>query len=317
MRKWQATFLLTTSLGALSHSLQAKPKPIQAAEAAQQYSHTPIFRKRALQVAYQPNFDHVRALMVHGINDLRAQNGLQPLRYNQNITDAWSQTIVDRNMRNGKVAHEIGDQRQAMHQIGYYFFGENLAMTPIDVPIKSGDRILPAVTSDQQLAIALITQYYDDIGVADFGHRKNLLNPYFDQIGLALNYRTDADGTVRVYNSLNFAGVATNENNQAINDYLAYSTTIGLDQQRFPSTYTPLDEQTISRQANLIGVVPRNQNIHLYNRYGQQATHSGRQLPGGSTWRITETCYDETGQLWYQVGADQWVNSNSIQVQCW
>ncbi|MFD1671024.1 CAP domain-containing protein [Agrilactobacillus yilanensis] len=268
-------------------------------------------------IRFSPNLDHVRALMFYAINQLRQQNGLHPLQYNQSITNAWSQTIVDRNATQSTLSHDMTDESHALNSIGYYFFGENLAMTPINTYIRSGGALLNPITNDEQLAIALVTQYYDDVGVTDYGHRKNLLNPWFTQVGMAFTKTTDANGVTRVYNSLDFAGVATAATNSAINNYVSYSSESGVNESTWPTHYTPLSETYINWQSGIYGVINDKAGLDLWTGYGQNRSYSGRVLPYGSAWKIDGTKVDSNGTLWYLVGPNQWLDSNYVNVYGW
>lgn len=271
-----------------------------------------------VQAQYVPNFKHVKALIFYAINQLRRENGLQPLKYNQRITDAWAQSIANSNAFASTVKHNMTAQRAAMHKIGYYFFGENLAMTPVNIAIRSGQNILSPIKSDQQLAIQLVTQYYDDVGVSDFGHRKNLLNPWFSQVGIAFAQKTDSAGVTRIYNSLDFGGVSTASTNSAINNYVAYSSANGLSA-NWPSQYHPLNEATIDARSGEYGIISYlpGQSVNLWNGYGDQKVFSKRRLVNGSSWKILDAKTDSHGHLWYLVGANQWLDSSYVQVYSW
>ncbi|MCD2256511.1 CAP domain-containing protein [Lactobacillus sp. CC-MHH1034] len=273
----------------------------------------------AQTVRYTPNFDHVRSLIFYGINHLRQENGLAPVQYNQTITDAWAQKITNQNAVSSNLAHNMTSERQAMHSIGYYFFGENIAMTPINVSIRSGANILTPITSDEQLAIGLITQYYDDVGVTDFGHRKNLLNPWYTQVGIAFAQRTDTDGVTRVYNSLDFAGTSTIQTNNMINSYVAYTSAIGVNDAQWPSHYTPLNDTNIDAQSGMYGVVHYNNGdaITLWDGYTDQKIPSGRYLANGTAWKINSAETDDHGHLWYEVGPNQWIDSTYVNTYSW
>lgn len=300
--------LTSTAVKPITSQLKGQTPAVAEADAVPQ---TPT--DSAVTVQYSPNLNHVQALMFYAINNLRQQNRLQPLQYNQNITNAWSQNIVDRNANQNSLSHDMAGESQAFHSIGYTFFGENLAMTPVNTPIRSGNNILDPITSDEQLAIALVTQYYDDVGVADFGHRKNLLNPYFTQMGMAFAQRTGADGVTRVYNSLDFAGVSSPATNHLINTYVAYSSQAGTSN-AYPSTYTPLSPKYINWQSGIYGVVTRDSGLELWDGYGDNRHYSGRTLADGSAWKIDATKVDNHGNLWYLVGPNQWIDSHYVTV---
>lgn len=298
--------LTSTVVKPVTAQLEGQPTVAQAAVASQ----TPA--QSAITVQYSPNLNHVQALLFYAINNLRKQNNLQPLHYNQSITNAWSQKIVDQNANQSTLNHDMAGESQAFHSIGYTFFGENLAMTPINTSIRSGANVLDPITSDEQLAIALVTQYYDDVGVADYGHRKNLLNPYFDQVGMALSEKTDASGVTRIYNSLDFAGVSTPATNNAINNYVSYTSQNGVNNSAYPSTYAPLSPTYINWQSGIYGVVNHSSGLQLWTGYGDNRTYSGRTLPNGSAWKIDATKVDSHGTLWYLVGPNQWLDSHYV-----
>ncbi|ERL65301.1 CAP domain-containing protein [Schleiferilactobacillus shenzhenensis] len=281
---------------------------------------TPPFAAQPVVAAtvkqYTPNAANVNRLILTEINRLRAQNHLSALRLNNTITTGWSNSIVAKNARLPELQHDP-NQPAALNRMGFLLTGENLAATPLDVTIIEGGRHKPAVTNDVDLALETVAQYYDDYGVPDYGHRKNLLNPYFTDVGIAFALAKQADGTYMAYNALDFGGNVSQSRYNTAAAYFNYSQQNGLSS-RYPSVYQPSSPSTLAAAAIKTSTPKRIATVHyrggvgLFTGYGPTARFTRRMLPNGSRWLVDRVAKDNVGRTWYEVGRNQWIDAKYV-----
>lgn len=251
---------------------------------------------------YKPNVTAVQNMMLLEINRLRAQNHLGALRLDNGITNAWSNQIVQSNAQLPSLHHDP-NQPNVLNRLGFLLTGENLASTPGGVPRLFGSLRKPAITDDATLAVQIVEQYYDDYGVADYGHRKNLLNPYFTNVGIAFALKKDTDGNYIVYNALDFGGNTPSWQYSVVRAYFNYSQQNGLSGY-YPTRYTPSNPASLR-----IATVTGKWGVQLDNGYGPSARYTGRTLPKGSQWQVGNIARDTQGKTWYLVGGNQWIDA--------
>ena len=150
----------------------------------------------------------VNQLIIEEVNNLRAQNGLDALMKD----DALMNYAADKagvQAANGALDHDSVNWWEAMQGLGFISASENLAMSY-------------ARSSEEEMAIAFVKQYYIDEGVPTLGHRKNMLNPYMTRIGTGIVVASNGS----LYNAMNF-GIRSGElsDYQGLNEYLAYCGT--------------------------------------------------------------------------------------------
>lgn len=115
--------------------------------------------------------------MLTELNRLRAQNGLQPLTNNAELS-AFSQRRAEDLRQKGYLSH-AGWWFES-HPVGYAAENIETAFDLHDI---------------NKTAINAIGEFYDDPGNPNLGHRKSMLNPYFTQVGMGIV----ADGYGRFY----------------------------------------------------------------------------------------------------------------------
>lgn len=112
------------------------------------------------------------------INELKRHAGLNPLRLNDKLclaADNYARFMAQHNVFGH---NENGTPFTRIKETGYSFHvaGENIAAGSLDA--------LDASASPKQAAIAFVKQLIIDSGIKDVGHRKNILNPYFKELGV-------------------------------------------------------------------------------------------------------------------------------------
>lgn len=278
----------------------------------------PHLVEAAEPTAYTPNITVVKNLILTEINRLRAQNHLPALKLNNTITLAWSNGIVAKNAQLPHLQHDPL-QPTVLNKLGFALTGENLASTPVGVTRLFGNLRKPAITDDQTLAVETVAQYYDDYGVADYGHRKNLLNPYFTDVGIAFALKKDTDGNYIVYNALDFGGNVSASQYNAAAAYFNYAHQNGLSAQ-YPTVYQPSNPATLApaliktAAPKRVATVDYRGGVGLFNGYGPSARFTKRMLPNGTRWLVSAVAKDNVGRTWYQVGGNQWIDAKYVTV---
>ncbi|MFC6323285.1 CAP domain-containing protein [Companilactobacillus baiquanensis] len=152
----------------------------------------------------------VKAAMLTEINRLRAQNGLNPLTsvdvlntYAQSRTDSFTNTGVDDHA--GWNSANMYPYNQSAE--------ENIAQTPFSI-LGTTD----PTTIAQKITTEFYVEKYDP--EPNYGHRKNMLNPYVNYIGIGV---TVANGMVYFSQEIGNDKAANDKNNS--NDMYNYYLT--------------------------------------------------------------------------------------------
>lgn len=119
----------------------------------------------------QPNpSTNLHDAILNELNSLRTQNGLQPVKINKELNDFTQQR-----------ANTLANQGYLSHK-GYWddVNGTDRFYTTEDIQ----DMIKQSTNA--QTAIKSIAGFYDDRGNPNFGHRKSLLDPFMEQVGIGV-----------------------------------------------------------------------------------------------------------------------------------
>ena len=132
--------------------------------------------------AAELDIDKINQLIIEEVNNLRAQNGLNPVVRDEVLMN-YAKGKASVQAVQGYLDHESGDP---IPQEGYSLTAENLAQNYL-------------WATEEETAIEFVKQYYIDEGVPTLGHRKNMLNPYITRIGVGIAKASDG----KLYNAMN------------------------------------------------------------------------------------------------------------------
>lgn len=129
----------------------------------------------ATEQTYKPNTTAIAAAVHQYVNQLRAKNNLQPLA----IQAKLSQNAVNRaKLQTNGLSHD--NYESAFDGTGLpYLHSENVAQVPVE-----------AATSDQAMGKLVVQLWYEDEGIANKGHQKNMLCPLVNTEGIGV-YESD------------------------------------------------------------------------------------------------------------------------------
>jgi uncharacterized protein YkwD len=149
---------------------------------------------------YQPNMEAVKTKTIAYLNQLRQLNNLPPLT-KDNTAEKVAQKRAEY-QKNNSLSHS--GLEEALKEIKNSNYGtENLATQWIQ-----------NFNSDDELARALIVQWFVDEGIPNKGHRKQMLNPYYDITGIGI--KREPNGMI--YVSMVYASTTTLPVTQEIAD---------------------------------------------------------------------------------------------------
>ncbi|MBA1393361.1 CAP domain-containing protein [Lactobacillus sp. XV13L] len=154
------------------------------------------------------NHDHTALIeaMLQELNRLRVQNDLAPLKMNAEL-----------NMFSQQRAAHLQQQGYLSHQ-GWWFESHpyGYAAENIETAFDLHDI--------NKTAVNAIEEFYDDPGNPNLGHRKSMLNPYFNEVGMGIV----ADGYGRFYIVQTFLrSTFRPEDAKGIEDYENYVQIVG------------------------------------------------------------------------------------------
>lgn len=233
------------------------------------------------------------------LNRLRQQNDLPILQVDSQLEDFSQQR-----------AQDLAQQRSLSHDNNWGTFhpnsytGENL------------ERIMDTGNVRQNVVNALAF-FYDDYGNPDYGHRKNMLNPLYTQVGVGI--AQSGDGVLYLVQTF-WTPDTTNwsiTQQQQAQAYYQYTQASGLAAE-YPSTYDLSQKEdwwqypqknSTSAMFRLQGVVQTLQVTPVFDHTGQKITQ--RFLPNASQWYTN--CFKMIGgQPFYQVAADEWLPARVV-----
>ncbi|UQS82090.1 CAP domain-containing protein [Bombilactobacillus folatiphilus] len=254
----------------------------------------------AQQVTAAVDTASYQAALTQELNRLRSQNQLATLQMNSQL-NTFSQERVEQLMQEHSLSHDghWGEIYPDMYS------GENLV------------RILDTGNLWQNVVNATAF-LYDDYGNPDFGHRKNMLNPLYTDVGLGIAKSTS--GTLYIVQTFWTPNSQrwTAAQQQTAQDYYQYTKKQGLDELRYPSHYDLAGQEdwfsypqweNNPQVYDLDGVVQVQQNTVLYDAAGQPIL--SRVLPAQSAW-YTNRFLMVNNQPFYQIGQNQLVRADAV-----
>ncbi|WP_125568733.1 CAP domain-containing protein [Companilactobacillus insicii] len=207
----------------------------------------------------------VRSAMLAELNSLRAQNGLSTLT-SVGVLNAYAQTRTDSFTSTGVDDH-AGWNSANMYP--YYLDAEeNIAQMPFTM-LGTTD---PTVIA-QKITAEFYNEYYDP--QPNYGHRKNMLNPYINYVGIGVSVGSngmvyfsqemgnDAEAHSRYAASDLYSYYLTNEN-----DYANVSQYNLVDSKRKNADYKARDGYAVADVRG--GVTTKNAPVSVYDRYGNK-----------------------------------------------
>lgn len=253
------------------------------------------------QAAYQKiNTAAVRVAMLSELNRLRAQNNLQPLT-SVNTLNNYAQSRTDSFLGSGGVDNHAGWNSANMYPYNLTA-EENIAQMPYSM-LGTTD---PTVIA-QKITNEFYSEMYDP--EPNYGHRKNMLNPYVNFVGIGVSiadngmiyFSQEMGNNQETYSKYDasdvYAYYLTNDN-----DYANVSQYDIADAKKTDADYQNRDNY---KTADLRGgVTTKNQVTHLYDRYGNQRTDLA--LAPNSEW-ISDMIAIIDGNFYYHVSTNGFV----------
>ena len=248
------------------------------------------------------NTAQVKMAMLAELNRLRAQNGLQPLTsvstlnsYAQSRTEGFTNTGVD---------NHAGWNSANMYP--YYLDAEeNIAQMPYSM-LGTTD---PTVIAEK-ITHEFYSEMYDP--EPNYGHRKNMLNPYINYVGIGLSISSNGmvyfaqemgndQASHSKYSASDiYAYYLTNEN-----DYANVSKYDIADTGKKSADYTTRDNyQTADIRG---GVTTKNQQTVVYDRYGNK--RADMSLAPNTSW-ASDIIAIINGNFYYHVSTNGFVSAN-------
>ena len=244
----------------------------------------------------------VRSAMLSELNRLRSQNGLTALT-SVNVLNSYAQSRTD-SFTNTGVDNHTGWNSANMYP--YYLDAEeNIAQMPYSM-LGTTD---PTVIA-QKITHEFYSEMYDP--EPNYGHRKNMLNPYINYVGIGVSVSSNGmvyfsqemgndQASHSKYNASDiYAYYLTNEN-----DYANVSTYDVADGNRTSADYVTRDNYKTADIRG--GVTVKDQVTHVYDRYGNVRTDFS--LVPNTSW-VADIIAIINGNYYYHVSTNGFVSAN-------
>lgn len=247
----------------------------------------------------------VKLAMLNELNRLRSQNNLKPLT-SVDILNNYAQARTDSFITSGGV-----DDHSNWHSANMYPYNytaeENIAQMPFSM-IGSTDPLIIA----EKITDEFYSETYDS--TPDFGHRKNMLNPYISYVGIGVS----VSNTGMIYFSQEMG------NNQEsyskydptdvkdyymtkYNDYANPSKYDLADTDRKGADYTQRKDYVTADMRG--GVTTKNYVTPVYDRYGNK--NKDLELAPNSDW-ISDIVATINGKKYYHVSTNGFVSAADV-----
>ncbi len=229
-----------------------------------------------IQSAQDINVQAVKNAMLSELNNLRAQNGLSNLA-SVSVLDSYAQARTDSFTSSGVDDH-AGWNSSSMYPYNLDA-EENIAQMPYTM-LGTTD----ATTIAQKITAEFYSENYDP--QPNYGHRKNMLNPYINYVGIGVSVGSngmvyfsqemgnDQAAHSRYSTSDLYSYYLTNEN-----DYSNASNYDLVDSKKKSADYTDRDGYTTLDLRG--GVTTNNADTPVYDRYGNKTSVT---LSPNSSW---------------------------------
>lgn len=259
------------------------------------------------QAANYENIDlaAVRVAMLNELNRLRSQNNLAPLTP-VNVLSNYAQARTDSFITSGGV-----DDHSNWHSANMYPYNftaeENIAQMPFSM-IGSTDPLIIA----EKITNEFYSETYDS--TPDFGHRKNMLNPYINYVGIGVSI----SDTGMIYFSqemgndkASYSKYDPNDINDyymtKYNDYANPSKYDLADINRKGADYTQRKDYVTADLRG--GVTTKDYSTSVYDRYGEKRTDL--ELAPNSDW-ISDMVATINGKKYYHVSTNGFVSAADV-----
>ncbi|AKP66262.1 CAP domain-containing protein [Companilactobacillus ginsenosidimutans] len=175
------------------------------------------------------------------------------------------------------------------------------------------------ITDPTEIAKQIIEDLYDDSGVATYGHRKNMLNPYFKHVGVAVSVNP-SNGYLFYAQDFGSTTTEVGDNYNGAKAYSDYTRMQGLSNQ-YPSTYHQTSSTTANTNSGIFNgakkinsVVTTTALTPLYSS-PSGGKKSNRALAPNSGWYTDQVFTDQYGNNWYRVSTSEWAPINHANIQ--
>lgn len=172
------------------------------------------------------------------------------------------------------------------------------------------------ITDPKVIAKEIIQNLYDDVGVADYGHRKNMLDPYFKHVGIGVSINP-TNGYIFYAQDFGTTSSELGNDRTAAIAYAQYTQTNGLSAQ-YPTQY---DQNASSSSYALFpgatkinSVVSTSQLTPLYDA-PTGGKKSNRSLAPKTDWYTDQVYTDQNGNNWYRVSTSEWALINQAKIK--
>lgn len=263
-----------------------------------------LFNQSNVSAATDSKSEAISQQILVELNNLRAQNG------ESKVTGVYPLTYLAQS----RAAHLSNIGRLDEHA-GYNY--KNGAPYTSVAGENIGYWYNSAITDPKEIAKQIIEDLYDDTGIANYGHRKNMLNPYFKHVGIGV---TINPATGYIYYAQDFGTTSTELGNdyQAASAYAKYTQQNGLSSQ-YPTTYDK--NASVSTQSGVFpgatkinSVVSTKGLTHLYDA-PSNGKLSNRGLAPNTDWYTDQVFVDQAGNHWYRVSTSEWAMINNASIR--
>ncbi|AKP66570.1 CAP domain-containing protein [Companilactobacillus ginsenosidimutans] len=218
-----------------------------------------------VQANSQVDVAAIKAAMLNAINDLRAQNGLNSLT-SVEVLNNYAQQRSDSFNSNGTGIDKHVGWNSALMAPYNHNAEENIGQIPITMVPNDSVGVANAITQEFYIE--------KNDRLPDYGHRKNMLNPYVGYIGFGITFGENGMlyFSQEIGNDSEYAARSTYEekNNYYYttkNDYSNVSKNEVLDSTRRSADYTQNGNKYIFGDIRG-GVSTRDTYVHMYDRDG-------------------------------------------------
>lgn len=263
----------------------------------------------SVMIASQSNYKNidvaaVKKAMLTELNRLRIQNGLSSLT-SVDVLNNYAQTRTDSFINTGSVDDHANWNTSLMYP--YNFTAEeNIAQMPYYM-INSTD---PSIIAEK-----ITNEFYSELynKVPDYGHRKNMLNPYINYVGIGLSisdngmiYFSQEMGNNQASYSKYDPNDLNNYYQTRYNDYANPSKYDIADANKKGDDYVNRNNYTTADMRG--GVTTKNYVTPLYDRYGNK---SGLEISPNSDW-ISDVVATINGNNYYHVSNNGFVSAGDV-----
>lgn len=163
-----------------------------------------------------------------------------------------------------------------------------------------------SVNDPEKIAKEIIADLYDDTGVSTFGHRKNMLNPYFKHVGIGVSVNP-ANGYI--YYAQDFGTTNSELGNKwaGARAYSQYTSQVGLSS-NYPTVYdrnSSSSSQTTDMGVRQINAVVTTSQLTPLT-IGPNGKTDNRSLAKHTGWYTDKVFTDQNGHTWYRVSTSEW-----------